>query len=56
MGSVQLSKALSQLILVHRKQAKEVVEVRTLYRKEAMERKLLYNEVGVPPGVVAPPD
>ena len=38
---------LSQLLYVYRKQSKEVVEVRALYRKEAMQRKLLFNEVGV---------
>ena len=43
----QLSKVLSQLLGVYRKQSKEVVEVRALYRKEAMQRKLLFNEVGV---------
>ena len=48
---------LSQLLVVHRRQAREVVEVRGLYRKEAMQRKLLYNEVtkgGVVFGHVTP--
>jgi hypothetical protein len=38
---------MSQLLFIYRKQSKEVVEVRALYRKEAMQRKLLFNEVGV---------
>lgn len=44
---LQLSKVLSQLLHVHQRQCKEIVEVRALYRKEAMQRKLLFNEVGV---------
>ena len=42
---LQLSKALAQLVVAHRRQAKEVVEVRMLYRKEAMQRRILFNEV-----------
>ena len=42
----QFTKALNQLIRIHRRQSIEIVEVRTLYRKEALQRKLLYNEVG----------
>ena len=41
----QMSKMLTQLIIVHRRQTKEVLEVRALYRKETMQRKLLFNEV-----------
>ncbi len=51
----QLSKVLAQLLFVHRRQSQEVVEVRTLYRKEAMQRKLLFNEVGVVHSHQAPP-
>ena len=40
-----MSKALSQLLVTHRLQSLEIHEVRALYRKEALQRKLLYNEV-----------
>ena len=39
--------ALTQLLRVHRGQAREISEVRTLYQKEALKRKLLYNEVNI---------
>ena len=36
---------MSQLVRVYRRQEREIGEVRALYQKEALHRKLLYNEV-----------
>jgi len=41
----QLSSSLTQLLRTHRRQRREIHEVRALYQKEALQRKLLYNEV-----------
>ena len=41
----QLSSSLTQLLRTYRRQRREIQEVRALYQKEALQRKLLYNEV-----------
>ena len=40
----QLSSAMIQLLKTHRRQSQEIHEVRSLYRREALQRKMLYNE------------
>ncbi|XP_065897255.1 kinesin-like protein klp-3 isoform X2 [Dysidea avara] len=42
---IKLVTALRQLLTVSQKNHKEVVELRTLYRKETLQRKLLYNQL-----------
>ena len=42
---MQLSQAMRLLASRYNQQANEIQEARALYRKEAMQRKLLFNEV-----------
>ena len=42
---LKLSSVITQLLRTHRRQVQEITEVRELYRREALQRKLLYNEV-----------
>ena len=42
---LQLSKAVHQLLYNYRSQASEIEEAKALYRKEAHQRRLLFNEV-----------
>ncbi len=53
--ALQLSKVLSQLLYAHHRQPEEVLEVCALYQKEAMQRKLLFNEVEVVTVACYPP-
>jgi kinesin family protein C2/C3 len=42
---LQLSNAMRLMVNQYRQQANEIIEARALYRKEALQRKLLFNEV-----------
>ena len=42
---LQLVLVVSKLLTMYRERAREIGEIRTLYQKEALQRKLLYNAV-----------
>lgn len=43
--SLQLSDVISQLTRNYSRQSRDIADITTLYRREALQRKLLYNEV-----------
>ena len=43
--SLQLGDVISQLTRNYSRQSRDIADITTLYRREALQRKLLYNEV-----------